>query len=425
MSTTRRVAVVGGNRIPFARAGGPYAHASNQDMLTAALDGLLARHGLSGQRVGEFAAGAVLKHSRDFNLAREVVLGSGLDPRTPAHDVQMACATGLETVVSIANKIALGQLESGIAGGVDSASDAPIELNDELRRVLLRANHAKGPGGKLRALSGVRPQHVVPGIPRNAEPRTGLSMGEHAARTAAAWQVGRAEQDELAARSHQRLADAYERGFFDDLITPFQGLSRDQNLRPDSSEEKLAKLEPVFGRGEQATMTAGNSTPLSDGASTVLLASEEWANHHRLPVLAYLEDFVSGAVDYVSGDEGLLMAPAYAVPELLDRAGNTLDQFDFYEMHEAFASQVLCTLKAWQDREFCSRRLGRSEPLGEIDTDRLNVNGSSLAAGHPFAATGGRIVATLAKLLAESGSGRGLISICAAGGQGITAIVER
>ncbi|WP_017972562.1 acetyl-CoA C-acetyltransferase [Actinopolyspora halophila] len=425
MSTTRRVAIVGGNRIPFARAGGPYAHASNQDMLTAALDGLLARHGLSGQRIGEFAAGAVLKHSRDFNLAREVVLGSGLDPRTPAHDVQMACATGLESVVSIANKIALGQLDSGIAGGVDSASDAPIELNDELRRVLLRANHAKGPGGKLRALSGVRPQHVVPGIPRNAEPRTGLSMGEHAAKTAAAWQVERAEQDELAARSHQRLAAAYERGFFDDLVTPFQGLSRDQNLRPDSSEEKLAKLEPVFGSGEQATMTAGNSTPLSDGASTVLLASEEWANHHRLPVLAYLEDFASGAVDYVSGDEGLLMAPTYAVPELLDRAGNTLDQFDFYEMHEAFASQVLCTLKAWQDREFCSRRLGRSEPLGELDTDRLNVNGSSLAAGHPFAATGGRIVATLAKLLAESGSGRGLISICAAGGQGVTAIVER
>lgn len=425
MSTTRRVAIVGGNRIPFARAGGPYAHASNQDMLTAALDGLLARHGLSGQRIGEFAAGAVLKHSRDFNLAREVVLGSGLDPRTPAHDVQMACATGLESVVSIANKIALGQLDSGIAGGVDSASDAPIELNDELRRVLLRANHAKGPGGKLRALSGVRPQHVVPGIPRNAEPRTGLSMGEHAAKTAAAWQVGRAEQDELAARSHQRLAAAYERGFFDDLVTPFQGLSRDQNLRPDSSEEKLAKLEPVFGSGEQATMTAGNSTPLSDGASTVLLASEEWANHHRLPVLAYLEDFASGAVDYVSGDEGLLMAPTYAVPELLDRAGNTLDQFDFYEMHEAFASQVLCTLKAWQDREFCSRRLGRSEPLGELDTDRLNVTGSSLAAGHPFAATGGRIVATLAKLLSESGSGRGLVSICAAGGQGITAIVER
>ncbi|WP_019856180.1 acetyl-CoA C-acetyltransferase [Actinopolyspora mortivallis] len=425
MSTTRRVVIVGGNRIPFARSGGPYAHASNQDMLTAALDGLLARYGLSGSRVGEFAAGAVLKHSRDFNLAREVVLGSGLDPRTPAHDVQMACATGLETVVSIANKIALGQIESGIAGGVDSASDAPIELNDELRRVLLRANHARTLGGRLRALAGVRPRHVIPGIPRNAEPRTGLSMGEHAAKTAACWQVSRAAQDELAARSHQRLAAAYERGFFDDLLTPFQGLSRDQNLRPDSTPEKLAKLKPVFGSGEQATMTAGNSTPLSDGAATVLLASEEWAAHHRLPVLAYLEDFATEAVDYVSGDEGLLMAPVYAVPRLLDRAGLTLDHFDFYEVHEAFAAQVLCTIEAWKDPEFCSRRLGRSEPLGELDTDRLNVVGSSLAAGHPFAATGGRIVATLAKLLSERGSGRGLVSICAAGGQGITAIVGR
>ncbi|PRW63436.1 acetyl-CoA C-acetyltransferase [Actinopolyspora mortivallis] len=425
MSTTRRVAIVGGNRIPFARSGGPYAHASNQDMLTAALDGLVARYGLSGSRVGEFAAGAVLKHSRDFNLAREVVLGSGLDSRTPAHDVQMACATGLETVVSIANKIALGQIESGIAGGVDSASDAPIELNDELRRVLLRANHARTLGGRLRALAGVRPRHVIPGIPRNAEPRTGLSMGEHAAKTAASWQVSRAAQDELAARSHQRLAAAYERGFFDDLLTPFQGLSRDQNLRPDSTPEKLAKLKPVFGSGEQATMTAGNSTPLSDGAATVLLASEEWAAHHRLPVLAYLEDFATEAVDYVSGDEGLLMAPVYAVPKLLDRAGLTLDHFDFYEVHEAFAAQVLCTIEAWKDPEFCSRRLGRSEPLGELDPERLNVVGSSLAAGHPFAATGGRIVATLAKLLSERGSGRGLVSICAAGGQGITAIVGR
>ncbi|SDK87819.1 acetyl-CoA C-acetyltransferase [Actinopolyspora mzabensis] len=425
MSTTRRVAIVGGNRIPFARSGGPYARASNQDMLTAALDGLVARYGLSGRRVGEFVAGAVLKHSRDFNLAREVVLGSGLDSRTPAHDVQMACATGLESVVSVANKIALGQLESGIAGGVDSASDAPIELNDELRRVLLRANHAKGTGAKLRALTGLRPGHVVPGIPRNEEPRTGLSMGEHAARTAAAWGVERAEQDELAARSHQRLGAAYERGFFEDLVTPFQGLTRDQNLRPDSSPEKLAELKPVFGRGEQATMTAGNSTPLSDGAATVLLASEEWAQRHQLPVLAYLGDFVSEAVDYVSGDEGLLMAPAYAVPRLLDRVGSSLGEFDFYEIHEAFASQVLCTLRAWRDPEFCAERLGRGEPLGEIDTDRLNVNGSSLAAGHPFAATGGRIVATLAKLLAERGSGRGLVSICAAGGQGLTAVVER
>ncbi|GAA2816416.1 acetyl-CoA C-acetyltransferase [Saccharopolyspora taberi] len=424
-SSVRRVAVVGGNRIPFARSGGPYARASNQDMLTAALDGLVARFGLQGEQVGEFVAGAVLKHSRDFNLARETVLGSRLDPRTPAHDVQMACATGLESVISVANKIALGQLESGIAGGVDTASDAPIGLNDDLRRILMRANNAKTPAARLKALTGVRPQHVVPDIPRNAEPRTGLSMGEHAAKTALAWQIDRADQDELAARSHQRLAAAYDRGFFDDLITSFQGLSRDQNLRPDSSAEKLAKLKPVFGRGEGATMTAGNSTPLSDGASTVLLASEEWAAERRLPVLAYLSDFVAAGVDHVSGDEGLLMAPAYAVPKLLARNGVGLGDFDFYEVHEAFASQVLATLKAWQDPEFCKQRLGLDSPLGEIDPDKLNVNGSSLAAGHPFAATGGRIVATLAKLLAERGSGRGLISVCAAGGQGVTAIVER
>ncbi|MEV5536994.1 acetyl-CoA C-acetyltransferase [Saccharopolyspora shandongensis] len=425
MATVRRVAIIGGNRIPFARSGGPYARASNQDMLTAALDGLIARFGLQGERLGEFVAGAVLKHSRDFNLARETVLGSRLDPRTPAHDVQMACATGLESVVSVANKIALGQLDVGIAGGVDSASDAPIAVNEDLRRVLLRANHARSAAGRLKALAGIRPQHVVPEIPRNAEPRTGLSMGEHAAKTALAWEIGREEQDELAARSHQRLAAAYDRGFFDDLITSFQGQARDQNLRPDSSVEKLAKLKPVFGRGEGATMTAGNSTPLTDGASTVLLASEEWAEQRRLPVLAYLGEVVSGAVDHVSGDDGLLMAPAYAVPELLDRTGLGLGDFDFYEVHEAFASQVLATLKAWQDPEFCKDRLGRAEPVGEIDPAKLNVNGSSLAAGHPFAATGGRIVATLAKLLAEKGTGRGLISICAAGGQGMTAILER
>lgn len=421
----RRVAIVGGNRIPFARSGGPYSRASNQDMLTAALDGLVARHGLQGERIGEFAAGAVLKHSRDFNLARETVLGSQLDPRTPAHDVQMACATGLESVASLANKIALGQLESGIAGGVDTASDAPIGVNDELRRILLSVNHAKTTGARIRALARVRPWHVVPETPQNAEPRTGLSMGEHAARTALAWGVTREEQDELTARSHQRLGAAYDAGFFADLVTPFQGLSRDQNLRPDSSAEKLAKLKPVFGKGEDATMTAGNSTPLSDGASTVLLASEEWARERKLPVLAYLSDVVSEAVDHVSGDEGLLMAPAYAVPRLLERNGLGLGDFDFYEVHEAFASQVLSTLKAWQDPEFCKNRLGLDGPLGEVDTDRLNVHGSSLAVGHPFAATGGRITATLAKLLSERGSGRGLISICAAGGQGVTAVVER
>ncbi|MBP2339824.1 acetyl-CoA C-acetyltransferase [Saccharothrix coeruleofusca] len=425
MPSTRRVAILGGNRIPFARSNGPYATASNQDMLTAALDGLVSRFGLRGERLGEVVAGAVLKHSRDFNLVREAVLGSKLSAETPAYDMQQACGTGLQAVIAVANKIALGQIDSGIAGGVDTTSDAPIGVNEGLRSVLLEFNRARGVGARLKLLTKLRPKHVIPELPRNGEPRTGLSMGEHAAITAREWGIGRAEQDELAAASHRNLAAAYDRGFFDDLVTPFQGLTRDQNLRPDSSAERLAELKPVFGKGEGATMTAGNSTPLTDGASAVLLASEEWAAQRKLPVLAYLTFTETAAVDYVHGGEGLLMAPAYAVPRMLARAGLTLRDFDFYEIHEAFASQVLATLKAWEDAEFCKAKLGLDAPLGSIDRAKLNVNGSSLAAGHPFAATGARIVATLAKLLAEKGSGRGLISICAAGGQGVTAIVER
>ncbi|GGS19715.1 MULTISPECIES: acetyl-CoA C-acetyltransferase [Actinokineospora] len=423
-SRVRRVAIIGGNRIPFARSNGPYAQASNQDMFTAALDGLVARFGLAGERVGEVAAGAVLKHSRDFNLARECVLGSRLSAETPAYDVQQACGTGLQAIAQVANKIALGQIDSAIAGGVDTTSDAPLQVNDKLRRILIALNNAKTVGQRLALLSRVRPGHLVPDIPRNAEPRTGLSMGEHAAVTAKEWGISRAAQDELAATSHQRLAAAYDRGFFDDLVTPFQGLTRDQNLRADSTAEKLGKLKPVFG-GPEGTMTAGNSTPLSDGASAVLLATEQWAKERKLPVLAYLTFTETAAVDYVQGGEGLLMAPAYAVPRMLARAGLGLQDFDFYEIHEAFASQVLATLAAWEDVAFAKEKLGLTEPLGSIDRAKLNVNGSSLAAGHPFAATGGRIVATLAKLLAEKGSGRGLISICAAGGQGVTAIVER
>jgi acetyl-CoA C-acetyltransferase len=422
--TPRRAAVVGGNRIPFARSNGAYAHASNQDMLTAALDGLVSRFGLAGERLGEVAAGAVLKHSRDFNLTREAVLGSALAPSTPAYDVQQACGTGLEAAILIANKIALGQIDSGIAGGVDTTSDAPIAVNERLRQALLAANRAKSTGARLAALAKIRPTHLAPEIPRNSEPRTGMSMGDHAAVTALRWQVGREDQDALTVTSHQRLAAAYERGFFDDLLTPYLGLNRDQNLRPDSTVEKLAKLKPVFGKGDGATMTAANSTPLTDGASAVLLASDEWAAEHGLPVLAHFVDAETAAVDYVHGEEGLLMAPAYAVPRLLARNGLTLQDFDFYEIHEAFASQVLSTLAAWEDPDFCKEKLGLDTPLGAIDRAKLNVNGSSLAAGHPFAATGGRIVATLAKLLAEKGSGRGLISICAAGGQGVVAILE-
>jgi acetyl-CoA C-acetyltransferase len=420
----RKVAIIGGNRIPFARSNGPYAKASNQDMFTAALDGLVSRFSLQGEVIGEVAAGAVLKHSKDFNLARESVLGSKLSPATPASDVQMACGTGLQAIVNVANKIALGQLDSAIAGGVDTTSDAPLAVNEDLRQILIGLNAAKTLGDRLKLVAKIRPGHIVPAIPRNEEPRTGLSMGEHAALTAKAWEITREAQDELAASSHQKLAAAYERGFFDDLVTPFLKLARDQNLRPDSTAEKLAKLKPAFG-GPNGTMTAGNSTPLTDGASTVLLATDEWAKAHKLPVLAYLTFSQTAAVDYVHGDEGLLMAPAYAVPRMLARAGLSLQDFDFYEIHEAFASQVLATLKAWEDPAFAKEKLELDEPLGAIDRAKLNVNGSSLAAGHPFAATGGRIVATLAKLLHEKGSGRGLISICAAGGQGVTAILEK
>ncbi|PWW21896.1 acetyl-CoA C-acetyltransferase [Geodermatophilus normandii] len=422
----RRAAVLGGNRIPFARSGSAYAQASNQDMLTATLDGLVARFGLQGQQVGEVVAGAVLKHSRDFNLTRESVLGSRLSAATPAYDVQQACGTGLEAAVLVANKIALGQVESGIAGGVDTTSDAPLAVHEDLRRVLIRLNSAKTLGQRLAALRGLRPGQLVPEIPRNAEPRTGLAMGEHQAITAREWGIGREEQDELTVRSHRNLAAAYDRGFLDDLVTPYLGLTRDQNLRPDTTVEKLARLKPVFGTDHPgATMTAGNSTPLSDGASAVLLSSDEWAAEHGLPVLAHLVDAQTAAVDHVHGGEGLLMAPAYAMPVVLARNGLSLQDFDFYEIHEAFASTVLATLRAWEDPAFCKERLGLDAPLGAIDRDRLNVNGSSLAAGHPFAATGGRIVASLAKQLHEAGPGkRGLISVCAAGGQGVVAILE-
>ncbi len=424
-TSTRRVAVIGGNRIPFARSNSAYADASNQEMLTAALDGLVTRFGLQGERVGEVVAGAVLKHARDFNLTREAVLGSKLAADTPATDIQQACGTGLQAAIQVANKIALGQIEVGIAGGTDTTSDAPVAISDKLRKKLMRVNAARDTAGRIKALGAIRPGDIGLEIPQNGEPRTGLSMGDHAALTALEWQVTREDQDALAATSHQRLAAAYDAGFLDDQVTPFRGLERDNNLRPDSSAEKLGKLKPVFGRGEAATMTAGNSTPLTDGASVVLLASEEWAKERGLPVLAWLTAYETAAVDYVHGAEGLLMAPAYAVARMLQREGLSLQDFDYYEIHEAFASQVLSTLKAWEDPVFCKERLGLDAPLGSIDRAKLNVNGSSLAAGHPFAATGGRIVNTLAKLLDQRGEGRGLISICAAGGQGVVAILEK
>jgi acetyl-CoA C-acetyltransferase len=425
MRSPRRVAILGGNRIPFARSNGIYATASNQAMLTVALEGLIERYRLHGLRLGEVVAGAVLKHSRDMNLTRECVLGSRLSPQTPAYDIQQACGTGLEAALLVANKIALGQIDCGIAGGVDSTSDAPIAVNEGLRHILLQANRGKSLGERLKPFLKLRPHHLKPELPRNGEPRTGLSMGEHCERMAQAWRIGRAEQDELALLSHQKLAAAYAEGWQDDLLTPFLSLTRDNNLRPDLTLEQLARLKPAFDRSGQGTLTAGNSTPLTDGASVVLLGTEQWAAQQGLEVLAYLVDGETAAVDFVTGREGLLMAPVYAVPRLLARNGLTLQDFDYYEIHEAFAAQVLCTLKAWEDADYCRERLGLDAPLGAIDRSKLNVKGSSLAAGHPFAATGGRILANLAKVLATAGKGRGLISICAAGGQGVTVIVER
>jgi len=425
MTQLRRVAIIGGNRIPFARSNGPYATASNQAMLTAALEGLIERYNLHGLRIGEVAAGAVLKHSRDFNLTRECVLGSRLSPQTPAYDIQQACGTGLEAALLVANKIALGQIECGIAGGVDTTSDAPIGVNEGLRKILLQANRSKSMADKLKVLLQLRPHHLKPELPRNGEPRTGLSMGQHCELMAQTWQIPRAEQDQLALESHQKMAAAYAEGWHNDLLTPFLGLTRDNNLRPDLTLEKLAALKPAFERSEKGTLTAGNSTPLTDGASLVLLGSEEWAKARGLPILAYLHDGEAAAVDFIGKKEGLLMAPAYAVPSMLDKLDLTLQDFDFYEIHEAFASQVLSTLKSWEDETFCKERLGRKKALGSIDRSKLNVKGSSLAAGHPFAATGGRIIANAAKLLNEKGSGRALISVCAAGGQGVVAILEK
>lgn len=429
MTTIRRVAILGGNRIPFARSNTVYAHASNQEMLTATLQGLVDRYQLHGERLGDVVAGAVMKHARDFNLVRESVLSTTLARETPAFDIQQACGTGLEAAMIVANKIALGHIECGIAGGVDTTSDAPIGVNEKMRRILLDAARAKTTGQRLAALSRLRPAMLVqPSLPRNGEPRTGYSMGEHAELMASEWGISREEQDALALKSHLKLARAYQDGFFTDLMTPFMGLARDNNLRADLSPDKLRALKPAFDRQVapgKGTLTAGNSTPLTDGASAVLLASEEWARERNLPVLAYLSFSEVAAVDFFDKKEGLLMAPAYAVPRMLARAKLTLQDFDFYEIHEAFAAQVLCTLKAWQDPVYCKERLGLDQPLGPIDPDKLNVHGSSLAAGHPFAATGGRLLATLAKMLAQKGGGRGLISICAAGGQGVVAILER
>jgi len=423
-----RVAIVGGARIPFARANGAYNEASNQDMLTAALRALVERYGLKGERVGEVAAGAVIKHSRDWNLARESTLGSGLHPETPAYDLQRACGTSLSAVAQLANRIDRGEIDCAIAGGADSASDVPLTYTRNLQRTVLSLSRGKSWTDKLRTIGDLRPWDLAPAHPGVCEPRTGLSMGQHCEAMAKEWQVSRKEQDELALASHKNAAAAWLSGFFSDWVFDFHDLKRDNNVRADTSMEKLGSLRTAFDPSPAGTLTAGNSSPLTDGAACVLLSSEEWARSRDFEPLAYFTSAETTAVDFVGmagPKEGMLMAPAYAVPRMLDRARLKLQDFDIYEIHEAFAAQVLCTLKGWESDSYCRNRLGRSEALGVIDRAKLNPKGSSVALGHPFAATGARIVMTAAKQLAARGAGRALISICAAGGMGVTAIVER
>ena len=431
MKTSKRIAILGGSRIPFARQNTQYADSSNIEMLTAALRGVVDKFGLKGQRIGEVAAGAVLKHSRDANISREATLDSGLAPQTPAYDVQQACATSLETAIAVGNKIAAGQIEVGIAGGVDSSSDAPVSLQDSLRKLILKINRAKTNGEKFSLITQLRPSMFKPSVPNVNERRTGMSMGEHTELMVKHWGITREAQDELALASHLNAARAYNEGFYRDLLVPFKGLERDNNLRADTTAEKLAKLKPAFDKTSgKGTLTAGNSTPLTDGAAALLLSSEEWAAANGHKPQAFLVDAETAAVDFFGPDaEGLLMAPAYAVPRLLARNGLTLQDFDYYEIHEAFAGQVLCTLAAWESDEFSRNKLGLNAALGKIDRSKLNVNGGSLGVGHPFAATGARVLAGAAKQLAahraKTGkSGRTLVSLCAAGGLGAVAILE-
>jgi acetyl-CoA C-acetyltransferase len=421
--TSRRVAVIGGSRIPFCRSHTTYRKCSNQDMMTAALSGLVNKYDLGGQVLGDVALGAVIKHSRDFNLARESLLDSGLSAQTPGVDLQRACGTSLEAVTMIANKIALGQIQSGIGGGTDSISDAPIVYPDPYREILMDAYSARSLGKRILPWFRLRPRHFKPELPAVVEPRTGLSMGQSMELTTQEWNIPREHQDQLALSSHVKAAAAYAAGWYEDLVVPFMDCEQDNNIRQDTTFDKLSGLKPVFDRGEQGTMTAGNSTPLTDGAAAVLLASEEWAAGKNLPIAAYLTHTKVAAVDFVN-TEGLLMAPAYAVSALLQDLDLSLQDFDFYEIHEAFAAQTIATLKAWESEQFCRERLGRKQPLGPIDLAKLNVKGGSVAIGHPFAATGARIVATLAKLLSEKGAGRGLISVCTAGGMGVAAVME-
>ncbi|MGI9651230.1 acetyl-CoA C-acetyltransferase [Chryseobacterium sp. RLHN22] len=420
---TKKVAIVGYNRIPFARMNTAYTDKGNQDLLLPALNGLIDRYNLKGKLLGEVAGGATIKHISESNLIRETVMNTSLDPATPACDLQQACDTGIEAAVYIGNKIALGQIESGIACGVEAMSNIPFESSPRLRKALLKANKEKSVFGKIKQLLSPKLKDWMPIPYKGQEPKTGLVMGGHTEITAKYYQISREDQDELAFRSHQNMAKAYDEGFFDDMITPAYGLDKDNNLRRDTSLEKLATLKPAFDK-QNGTLTAGNSTPFTDGASAVLLASEEWAKANNLPILAYITFSEIAGIEYVENKQDLLLAPVFAAERMLKKAGMNLEDFDYYEIHEAFAAQVLATLKIWENDNL-AKKFGLEKALGKVDRNKLNVKGGSLAVAHPFAATGGRIIGTLAKILNEKGSGKGFISICAARGQGVTMILEK
>ena len=420
----RRIAVIGGSRIPFCRSNSIYANKTNMDMLSASIQGVVDRFGLEGKQLDEVVAGAVTTHSKDWNLAREALLSTTLSPLTPGITLQQACGTSLQSAMMIGAKIACGQIECGIAAGTDTTSDPPITFGRKFSQRLVKAGAARSGKQRAQAFKGFSPSELKPVLPANGEPRTGMSMGQHCERMAREWKIPREDQDRLAWESHQKAARAYDDGLFDDLVIPWGGVTRDNNIRADSSLEKLGQLRTVFSRSSDATLTAGNSTPLTDGAAAVLLASEKWAEANDLPVQAWLTASRTSAVDFVN-DEGLLMAPTVAVSEMLQRTGLALQEFDYYEIHEAFAAQVLCTLAAWESEEYCRGRLGLEAPLGSIDREKMNIHGSSLAVGHPFAATGARILGNLAQVLSDAGSGRGLISVCTAGGMGVAAILEK
>lgn len=424
----RRAAVVAGLRTPFLRSGTAFAVMSALDLATAAVTELMARTGLEPDDVDRVVFGTVVPWTETHNIAREVVIDSGLPRSTDAYSVSRACATGTQALVDAAQAIVLGDAEVVVCGGTESLSRIPVTYHDEVVRALREASRAKDPLAKARALTRIRPGQLVPDPPDLDERSTGLTMGESAEVMAKENGIPREEQDEFALRSHRRAVAAWEAGIYDQEVMAVpvppgyrEAVERDGIPRPDTSLEKLASLPPVFDR-RHGSVTAGNSSPLTDGAAALVVMEEARARALGYEPLAYVRSWAFAAVD--PGWQ-LLMGPAFAAPVALDRAGMKLDDLDLVDVHEAFAAQALSNLRAFASREWARRHLGRDEPLGEVPDEKLNVHGGSIALGHPFAATGARQVLTMARELERRGGGTALITQCAAGGLGAALVLER